>query len=261
MPIPDSERVIYDKNPLESVICQVRFPPILKIEAEAPAAFQESIRKVFPLYSLVQPFAPGIELPAEIAKIVGTAFTGSRTHEFGVVDGDWKLTLSKESVALACSRYPQWEQFRPRFKEPLDALIREYAPAFFTRVGLRYRNVIRRSQLGLERVPWSELLLDEIAAEQKSQLADLVQESNHQILVKLPQNGTVRILHGIGRDDNGESCYLIDNDFFYDQKSEVGDALTLLDYFHGISGKLFRWCIKERLHNAMVPQVLHHQQR
>ena len=37
-------RCIYRKNQLAEVICQLRFPEILKISAEAPVAFQEAIR-------------------------------------------------------------------------------------------------------------------------------------------------------------------------------------------------------------------------
>src|SRR5713226_162290 len=67
MPFPDSQRVIYDRNPLEEVVCQVKFPPILKIDSAAPAAFQDEIRGTYPLLQEV----PGIlvDLPAEIMKM------------------------------------------------------------------------------------------------------------------------------------------------------------------------------------------------
>jgi len=32
MPFPEVKRVIYEHNPLDKVICQLRFPPILRIE-------------------------------------------------------------------------------------------------------------------------------------------------------------------------------------------------------------------------------------
>ena len=51
MPFPEVKRIIYKKNPLDKVICQLRFPTILKIEKEIPAEFQERIRKEFPNYS------------------------------------------------------------------------------------------------------------------------------------------------------------------------------------------------------------------
>ena len=48
MPFPDVERVIYNENPLDRVICQLRFAPILKIDTEIPAEFQERIRIDYP---------------------------------------------------------------------------------------------------------------------------------------------------------------------------------------------------------------------
>lgn len=47
---PETPRVIYAKNPLFEVICQLRFPAILKIDSEIPAGFQEKLRASFPLF-------------------------------------------------------------------------------------------------------------------------------------------------------------------------------------------------------------------
>lgn len=44
MLFPPTQRVIYHKNPLVEVVCQLRFPTILKIDAEIPVAFQEAVR-------------------------------------------------------------------------------------------------------------------------------------------------------------------------------------------------------------------------
>ena len=41
-------RHIYRRNQLTDVICQLRFPEILTISANAPADFQEAIRDEFP---------------------------------------------------------------------------------------------------------------------------------------------------------------------------------------------------------------------
>ena len=49
MPFPEATRVIYHKNPLTDVICQLRFPPILKIDSEIPSLFQDTIREQYPL--------------------------------------------------------------------------------------------------------------------------------------------------------------------------------------------------------------------
>ena len=50
MPFPITDRVSYSHNPLNQVVCQLRFPSILKIEATLPVDFQESIRHEFPIF-------------------------------------------------------------------------------------------------------------------------------------------------------------------------------------------------------------------
>ena len=44
------ERCIYQNNQLLEVICQLRFPTILAINAREPVDFQEAIRQAFPIY-------------------------------------------------------------------------------------------------------------------------------------------------------------------------------------------------------------------
>ncbi|HQU44113.1 MAG TPA: TIGR04255 family protein, partial [Pirellulales bacterium] len=76
MPLPEFPRVIYGKNPLEVVICQLRFPPILRIGAELPAEFQERIRKDYPEFrdrsaALGMPAQFAQSLPIELSVSVG----------------------------------------------------------------------------------------------------------------------------------------------------------------------------------------------
>ncbi len=46
MPIPDFDRVIYRKPALTRVVCQLRFPPILRISAEEPRSGGPALRPV-----------------------------------------------------------------------------------------------------------------------------------------------------------------------------------------------------------------------
>ena len=46
----DEPRCIYRNNQIAEVICQFRFPEILKIASDPPAAFQEAIRAAYPQY-------------------------------------------------------------------------------------------------------------------------------------------------------------------------------------------------------------------
>lgn len=45
------DRVIYKNNPLENVLIQLKFLPILLIDSKEPVDFQEKIRYKFPYYS------------------------------------------------------------------------------------------------------------------------------------------------------------------------------------------------------------------
>ena len=56
MPFPPAQRVLYNKSPLEQVICQLRFPPILRIDSDLPADFQDRIRNQFPNFGEASEF-------------------------------------------------------------------------------------------------------------------------------------------------------------------------------------------------------------
>ena len=58
MKADDGRRFIYEKNQLVEVICQLRFPAILSIDSETPAAFQEKVRARYPRYAVMTNFSP-----------------------------------------------------------------------------------------------------------------------------------------------------------------------------------------------------------
>ena len=51
----NEERMIYAKRQLVEVICQLRFPEILSIDASEPAAFQDRIRREYPCLLYTSP--------------------------------------------------------------------------------------------------------------------------------------------------------------------------------------------------------------
>jgi uncharacterized protein (TIGR04255 family) len=257
-PFQDSERVVYEKTPLDLVICQLRFPPILKISSEAPARFQDKLRSDYPLYREPAPLALGVGLPRDISSIIEgmLPLPSVKAHEFLSEDEQWVVTLTHESLALTCKNYSRWEDFRSHLQSALDLLVEIYRPPFFTRVGLRYRDLIRRSLLGLREVPWVELLSRDLAGELHSRIGPHIEGLGRQIVVGL-QDGRakVTIQHGFAKKD-GEICYIIDSDFYATDRTESQDAMAILNYFNRQSGRLFRWTISQRLHDAMEPRAV-----
>lgn len=261
MSFPESERVTYHRNVLENVICQLRFPPVLRIETELPARFQEAIRGQYPVLTQLGPIDAASGFPSEVLNLVKSMLpvSISRTYQFSSEDGRWRVTLSKESLALECiGVYTTWEDFMGRFGVAIEALRREYTPAFFSRLGLRYIDIVRRSRLDLTNVPWRNLLNPHIAAELASPISGDVQEATHVLVVKLNEQGDrVRMNHGILRmRDPEEESYRIDNDFYSEKRTESDNVATRLDELHRESGYCFRWCISRTLHDAMEPRPL-----
>ncbi|MDP1948467.1 MAG: TIGR04255 family protein [Nitrospirota bacterium] len=262
MRFPDSDRVIYAKNPLETVICQLRFPPILRIDAESPFQFQEQLRATYPLFKERQ-FDAALSLPPEIKKVFGDDIpwavkSGRLAYDFYSEDETWTVTLSNEFIALTSKRYSQWSDFKDRLLHAVDSLERTYQPAHFTRIGLRYRDVINRSKLNLKGVEWSALLAPHISGELGSVIGKNVQNVRKELLVELDNGmGNVRIVHGLTqRPDTDEPCYMIDSDFFVSEKMEVNSAGERLNYFNREAGRLFKWCVTPQLHNAMEPRAI-----
>ena len=261
MSFPGSERVIYRKNPLVQVICQLRFPAILRIDSDLPAEFQERIRGQYPIFR-EKPTGSG-SIPQEIVQQLPPAIVnsmigeGNKAYEFATDDDLWIVSLTRDFLALTSNQYVRWEQFKEHLQKPLTGLIEIYMPAFFSRIGLRYQNVIHRSDLGLGDATWAELLnphiAGELAATDVGGLGGTIQDVTRVTLIQLGEYDQVRVQHGLVTDDSGETSYLIDNDFFTNERTEVPGGIARLDHFNGENRKLFQWCITKRLHTAMEP--------
>jgi uncharacterized protein (TIGR04255 family) len=255
--------VIYKKNPLDEVVCQLKFPPILRIDSEVPAKFQESVRRDYPLLqeaSAIFPSLLGRNLPPEVSKLVNFEIPFPRVgkvYNFISADEKWKVGLSKDFIALSTGSYTRWEDFKAKMGYLISSLLSEYSPSFFVRIGLRYRDVVRRSVLGLGEIPWSELLKPHILGELASPdiKSEILQTSRETLIAVNGSKAKVHIRHGLARiADSNEEVYLIDSDFYDENRTEVKDVITRLDSLHQEAGHLFHWYITDKLHNALQPE-------
>jgi uncharacterized protein (TIGR04255 family) len=257
---PPIDRVIYDKSPLVEVVCQLKFPSVLRVESAAPAEFQERIRNIFPIFergsSIGFPSLPQ-NLPPQIAQLLGQQ--NGPTYMFLTEDRQTFLSLGADSICLTTKAYKRWEQFLGQLQPPLKALSEIYQPSFFGRVGLRYTDGIERKPLNLVECKWSELLRKEILGEiALPQFEDCLEDVQRIIRLKFHDgNGSILLRHGLGQVlGHAEICYMIDLDFFTDQKVEVTDAESILNRFNSRAGRAFRWCITQRLHDALGPTAI-----
>ena len=265
MVFPDAKRTIYKINVLEQVICQLRFPTILKIDTEVPSQFQEAIRHRFPIYKQTNAGAdPGFPdglaqyMPQEL--IESFSMRGNLRFQFLSSDGEWTVSLTREFVALSTTNYTSWEEFRENMGLVIRALLDVYTPAFITRVGLRYQNVIDRKSLNLEGCAWKRLIEGYVLGPlAENKVAEAVAEHRNTLGVRLEgQNDFVRLEHGLvaNSDSDGASyCYKLDNDLYSQQEAQANAEYLIqkLDYLNAANRRLFNWCITDRLRSAMEP--------
>jgi len=250
------DRVIYQRNPLIEVISQLRFPPILKIANQDPVEFQDAVRDDYPLLEiaknvlLIDNRAPSSSEPQQLDTV----------YHFKSEDLNWKATLGQGFIALSTKNYERYEDFRQRFAKIISTFEELYTPAFYSRVGLRYQDLIVRSALGLDDEPWSTLIPAYIAPElHRPEIFDDVMASTKTWILK-SNKGQVAFRHGLveARDaDQGllETAYLLDVDFFTEERVGRGSHVwDYLDEYNQSARNLFRWSIEEKLHLAMDPQ-------
>jgi uncharacterized protein (TIGR04255 family) len=110
MPFPESPREVYAENPLEEVICQFRFPAVLKISATAPADFQDAIRDDYPWY---EEQAGGPSFPKEIIDLLPSGIPApvlprQPVYQFFTEDRGRSITLGQESITISENNYQDW---------------------------------------------------------------------------------------------------------------------------------------------------------
>lgn len=258
MRFPPARRVVYEKTSLVEVICQLRFPPILKIDSDPVSDFQERVRSALPGYD--RRALGHVQAPVIIAggtPVMVPQLSDQRVeHAFLSADGSAKVTLGRDFVAYTTQAYDRWESFKRTLQLTVDAVSASYGPAWATRVGLRYQNVIRRSRLGMQDQPWGALLRSSVLG----LLGDSTVNVDHALredafpLDVGSQAGRGRVFHGLVMQEE-EQCYLLDTDFFVEDVVTWPNVPTVLDELHQQSWHCFRYFTTEKLHQAMRPGI------
>ncbi|MGM9668836.1 MAG: TIGR04255 family protein [Faecousia sp.] len=255
------ERVIYRNNQLGEVICQLRFPEILRISADPPAAFQEEIRDVYPQYTARRE-TPAPRISGTPGKLVLENQPSSPNYQFASEDNLWRVNLTSKFISLACGKYTCWEDFASRLDKPLAAFIKTYHPAYFERVGLRYLNFLSRASLGTD-APWRDLVspcyLGPMAEEDVG--ANAFSQCNLDTELAIRAGCRVKIHAGTGfvkkaDKQDPEQKFIFDMDLFMPGKVPVNYSAGALATLHSQAFPIFRDAITELTHNAMEPKDL-----
>lgn len=252
------ERCQYKKNQLGEVICQLRFPEILTINANAPSVFQEFIRAEYPRYDKkIEMSAPKITNTPSGLQIERQP--NINNYQFVSSDGFYRVNLTSKFISLSCAQYTNWEAFAKHLDAPLAAFIKIYKPECFERIGLRYINFISRRSLALESVPYSELLQPPFLGVLSCQLPEAaVTQSCIDAEFAINRRCRVRIHAGLGTVKNNtgadsEVKFILDQDLFTPENTPIRRSADALESLHSHAYPIFRNSITDLLHNAMDP--------
>lgn len=259
MRLSDGKSIKYEKNQLAEVICQLRFPTILSIEAKEPADFQDEIRDAFPRYMMQVESVP--------QRGDGRQET-AKNHMFISENGKYKLSLTKNFIALSTLSYSSWRDFAGWLDKPLGNFISIYKPAFFERVGLRYVNAFSRSRLDLASCPWRELIMPEylgMLSREELDEGKLVSLSQN-VELSLDDRCRLKLHAGPGHIKRSvktgdavktvqekETRFIFDQDIFAGGSIRLGEAAELMEKLHSHADSLFSGAITDKLHDAMEP--------
>jgi uncharacterized protein (TIGR04255 family) len=180
-------------------------------------------------------------------------------HAFQSSDRQMTITLASDTVALSCSRYECWENFIPVLTMALSSFLQTYRAPIFTRIALRYIDLISRDDLGLSGSAWSELLQPHIAGDflgPSLSERDFIAKTTL-LTLRLQDGDRVFLRHGlVTQNETKKIAYLIDSDFSNEEERDAGldSTIEVANRLHTNSGRLFRWCISDELHTAMDPK-------
>lgn len=255
----NEERCLLRNNQLSDVICQLRFPEILLISAQAPVDFQEMIRDEFPQYTLLKN-NPAPKISGVPGKLSLENQPSTANHQFVSSDGVWRINLTSTYISLSCRKYTCWEDFAGKLDKPLAAFIQIYKPAYFQRIGLRYLNFISRNRLSLEHKRFSELINKQYLGVLSEETVLETTVSRCSVDTELAIRGGCRVKIHAGPGlvkQNGQSSkevhFIFDQDLFMPGNTPVNLSAGALQTLHAQAYSIFRGAITDTLFESMDP--------
>lgn len=224
-----------------TVVCELRFPLLLELGADkAPAVFVNALRKRYPQMEQVNEFSVGPNGPT----------SSNAAHVFRSLRGGWTVTLKPASVAIEAKSYPGYEKFRERILEMIEAAAPVIDSSFWTRVGLRYINLIPMDT-GHQ---GSDYVNPALVAPLDSGVFRAVGECSGKIRGGTEDHGYT-LQHGIKREGSSkgtvELSYLIDVDLWRSEV-ELTDTMQVIDELHRLSFAVFDWSIGPVTRSALA---------
>lgn len=242
--VPPAERAHYPRNLIRQAVCELRFPTLFEIDdPRPPAAFWKSIRKSFPLHDVLKD-----------VNVSSTAVAQGSAHQFRSSPPKagrpprWTVTLRPTAVSLETTQYGTFEEFDEQLQSVVEAAQPTIESDFFTRVGLRYINVLPCEPNEID--GW---LNPAVIGPVASGVFGEIDEHMYQVRGSTDCGGYLFQVY-LGEDNNRRHRrFAVDFDFYQEQVA-VSDAIPVVRRLHQLEFSLFNWSLGEKALDFMKSQ-------
>lgn len=241
---PSKKDIPLKNDPLVEVVCQVRFPTILRINTEDPSEFQEEIRGRFPKIEVEQGFLLRVPKPGSGGAPAAEA-ESKKTYRFRSRDEDTTVSLASEFYALSTKRYAHWKDFSDNLSLVDEVVKKVYNPAYATRIGLRFINRIKPENTGLQTLDdILELLNPDLIGYTQSNVWTLPEEMQSRLLLS-DGEAKLNLRTGYDKDDDDDTFFLLDFDYFEEGELPLSRLVERCNEYHDVIYRAFRWCVPD----------------
>jgi uncharacterized protein (TIGR04255 family) len=239
--VPAASPAHYSKNFIRLAVCELRFPTLFELEGERPpVALSKAIRKEYPTHELLK----NVNLnPGGVVQANAHAFRSRKAR--------WTVTVRAAALSLETTEYDTFPEFEKRLSFVIAAATSTIDSDFFTRVGLRYVNVLPVND-PREVGAWVNPAL--VAALGDGILGDV---EEHWLRVRGPTSlGGYLFQHGLNTSPQVGGCeYILDFDF-YREDVGVSEAVGVVRRLHELEFAMFDWSLGPKAKEYLGPSTL-----
>lgn len=250
----DQERVRFANNPLQTVVWQLRFPPVWAVDEPAFAArLQKALGDEYPR---AEPRAGQINI--QVGEGVAAGPGEPAPWIFRDDTGEWVVAVQRGFLSLETTNYTRFEDLEGRLTRLLVAAEDELGLRYVSRLGLRYVDRIRHEELQSPADSTRFLNPELLGLVAGREIAPYVLDAMQQIRLALAQ-GQLIVRHGyLGEVDPEGPFYLIDIDAFNaeEQPYDRHGCLDATRAFKRHCWNFFRQSISEELAVYLEPRSL-----
>lgn len=236
----------YKRNFLRQAVCELRFPTLMELgDPRPPTSLVKALRKEYPHLELANEVSLGIG---------GNSSNNTHTHIFRSAKLTWTVSLKQSALSVETTAYTDYAHMRERILRVVEAASDVIDSDFFTRIGLRYINIIDSD---------TNPVLGWVNPELVGPLLSGNFKGIHEYAGKLQlmaDDGGCLLQHSIvmkQKQATGEAIpeYLLDIGAFRNE-IQLSDTGKALDAMHAQVFDVFDWAIGPKAHEYLSAESL-----